>query len=119
MAKQKLKAEAGITTGGIQVRACTHYGNIKSVHLPPEDHIVALYFGTTHCSLAITIGSNSMSCLKFDGYCPKVPMAILLRKLDSLSATVVPCEIRAFGKKAQETHMKLKPNEVSQHLLIL
>ena len=114
VANRKPKAEAGIVAGRIRYRTTA----VHAVHLPPENNIAALDFGTTYCSLAIiTDGSDTASCLKLDGYCPRVPNAILFRKLvDSSSATDVPCEIRAFGKKAQETHSKLKPNEVSQHL---
>ena len=116
VAKRKLKAEAGISPGKIRWRTPTASNVQHAVRLPPEDNIAALDFGTTYCSLAMISGKGKASCLKLDGYCPRVPNAILLRKLDSSSATDVPCEIRAFGKKAQATHTKLKPNEVSQHL---
>ena len=119
VAKRKLKAEAGIAPGRIRWRTPTASNVQHAVHLPPENNIAALDFGTTYCSLAMISGEDkaiASQCLKLDGYCPRIPNAILLRKLNSSSATDVPCEIRAFGKKAQETHTKLKPNEVSQHL---
>ena len=118
VAKRKPKAEAGIATGRIQCRTITVNNVQHAVHPPPENNIAALDFGTTYCSLAIiTEGSDTASCLKLDSYCPRLPNAILLRKLDSsTTSATVSCEIRAFGKKAQETHTKLKPNEVSQHL---
>ena len=118
VAKRKLKKEAGITTGRIRVRASSDCSNVKSVLLPPEDNIAALDFGTTYCSLAITtVGDGKANCLKLDAYRSRVPNAILLRKLDSASsATAVPCEIRAFGNKAQATYAKLRPNEINQHL---
>ena len=117
VAKRKLKAEAGIAAGRIRWRTPTASNVQRAVHLPPEDNIAALDFGTTYCSLAMISGKDKASCLKLDNYRPRVPNAILLRKLNSSSATDhVPCEIRAFGKNAQETHTKLKPNEVSQHL---
>ena len=118
VAKQKLKTEADITTGRIRVRSCDHIcRNVHSVLCPPEDNIAALDFGTTYCSLAMTtVEDDKASCLKLDNYHPRVPNAILLRKLDSSSATAVPCEIRAFGNEAQAAFARLRPNEINRHL---
>ena len=118
VAKRKLKAEAGITTGRIQVRASSDCSNtVKSVLLPPEDNIAAIDFGTTYCSLAIsTVGDVIASCLKLDAYHSRVPNAILLHKLDSSGTTAVPCKIKAFGSKAQTMYTTLKPDEIDQCL---
>ena len=119
VAKRKLESEAGISTENVHIQTTTavSYKQQAVLNLPPEDNIAALDFGATYCSLAITtIGYDKVSPLKLDSYRPRVSNAILLRKLDSSSATAVPCEIRAFGEKAQATYTRLRPSEINQHL---
>ena len=118
VAKRKLESEAGISTENVHIQTTTavSYKQQAVLNLPPEDNIAALDFGATYCSLAITIGYDNVSLLKFGCYRPRVSNAILLRKLDSSSATVVLCEIKAFGERAQATYTRLRPSEINQHL---
>ena len=84
--------------------------------LPSLSNIAAIDFGTTYCSLAIVTALEEFPiCIKLDGYRPRVPNAILLKK-ESSDATSVCCSIKEFGPRAQDAHTKLMADTVDQYL---
>ena len=82
----------------------------------PSPNIAAIDFGTTYCSLAtVTGGEEFPSCIKLDGYRPRVSNAILLKK-EEVYPTSVRCIVKEFGPRAQDVYTKLKADTVHEYL---
>lgn len=71
-----------------------------------RDHIAAIDFGTTFCSLAYTTrGDSEINALSLNNVYKRVPIAILLNK------GVDKCRVVDFGYRAQDVYTRLRPND--------